>query len=77
MLLSNFQLLQIQTGSGFLLLQVQDFGYGLLSDLNGDCHVDFQDLAIFAEYWLTSDDNIDGLATFVGQWLENNDLQIH
>ena len=34
--------------------QVYDFGYELLSDLNGDCHVDFKDLVIIAKNWMSS-----------------------
>ncbi|HBG26442.1 MAG: hypothetical protein A2Y10_09990 [Planctomycetes bacterium GWF2_41_51] len=35
--------------------QVQSFGYTLLSDLNGDCRVDYEDLSVISEYWLRSD----------------------
>jgi hypothetical protein len=34
---------------------VQDANYGLLSDLNGDCYVDFRDVDIIACYWLHTD----------------------
>jgi GH35 family endo-1,4-beta-xylanase len=30
-------------------------GYQLVSDLNGDCYVDYEDLAIIAYYWLHTD----------------------
>jgi O-glycosyl hydrolase len=30
-------------------------GYGLVSDLNGDCHVDLRDVEIIARYWLHTD----------------------
>lgn len=32
--------------------QVQSAGYRLLSDLNGDCYVNFADLFIISDYWL-------------------------
>ena len=34
---------------------VQTGGYGLESDLSGDCYVDMLDLAIMADYWLHTD----------------------
>ncbi|MGA2070220.1 MAG: carbohydrate binding domain-containing protein [Sedimentisphaerales bacterium] len=34
---------------------VRLFGYKLPSDLNGDCYVDYSDLAIIALYWLHTD----------------------
>jgi hypothetical protein len=34
---------------------VQDANHGLLSDLNGDCYVDFRDVDIIAYYWLATD----------------------
>ncbi|MCX5633297.1 MAG: hypothetical protein NTW93_06470 [Phycisphaerae bacterium] len=34
---------------------VQDANHGLLSDLNGDCYVDFRDVDIIAYYWLHTD----------------------
>jgi len=34
---------------------VQDANYGLLSDLNGDCYVDFRDVDKIAYYWLHTD----------------------
>jgi GH35 family endo-1,4-beta-xylanase len=34
---------------------VQTGGYRLPSDLNGDCYVDYEDLAIIAYYWLHTD----------------------
>jgi O-glycosyl hydrolase len=34
---------------------VQTGGYGLLSDLTGDCYVDYDDLDIVANYWLYTD----------------------
>jgi hypothetical protein len=34
---------------------VQDANYGLLSDLNGDCYVNSEDLKIVADYWLNLD----------------------
>ena len=34
---------------------VQAGGYGLDSDLNGDCYVDSLDLGIIANYWLHTD----------------------
>jgi glucuronoarabinoxylan endo-1,4-beta-xylanase len=34
---------------------VQAAGYGLTSDISGDCYVDFKDFAIIAEYWLSKD----------------------
>lgn len=44
--------------------QVQNYGYNLLSDLNGDCSVNYKDLFIISEFWLRSDcstyDNCDG-----------------
>ena len=33
---------------------VQDANYGLLSDLNGDCYVDSNDLKIISYYWLNT-----------------------
>jgi O-glycosyl hydrolase len=30
-------------------------GYRLASDLNGDCYVNFEDLAVFVSYWLSTD----------------------
>jgi hypothetical protein len=35
--------------------EVQGAGLGLLSDLNGDCYVDYYDLEIIADNWLQSD----------------------
>lgn len=35
--------------------EVQAFGYGLLSDLNGDCSVDYKDLYIISDKWLNTD----------------------
>jgi hypothetical protein len=34
---------------------VQNANHGLLSDLNGDCYVDFRDVDIIAYYWLHTD----------------------
>jgi O-glycosyl hydrolase len=34
---------------------VQAAGYGLPSDISGDCYVDFEDFAIIADYWLSKD----------------------
>lgn len=34
---------------------IQLTGMGLVSDLNGDCYVNFQDLEILAGYWLKTD----------------------
>jgi GH35 family endo-1,4-beta-xylanase len=34
---------------------VQDANLGLLSDLNGDCYVNYKDLDIIAGYWLNTD----------------------
>ena len=34
---------------------VQAAGYGLPSDLNGDCYVDYEDLKIVADNWLNTD----------------------
>jgi GH35 family endo-1,4-beta-xylanase len=34
---------------------VLEGGYGLASDLMGDCHVNFWDLKIMADYWLSTD----------------------
>ncbi|MGA2916506.1 MAG: endo-1,4-beta-xylanase [Sedimentisphaerales bacterium] len=34
--------------------EVQTFGYALISDLNGDCYVDYEDLLIMTDYWLTA-----------------------
>jgi GH35 family endo-1,4-beta-xylanase len=34
---------------------VQDANYGLLSDLNGDCYVNYKDLKIITDYWLNTD----------------------
>jgi hypothetical protein len=43
---------------------VQDANYGLLSDLNGDCYVDYWDLETMSDYWLntgcTAPDNCGG-----------------
>ncbi|MGA2916507.1 MAG: carbohydrate binding domain-containing protein [Sedimentisphaerales bacterium] len=33
---------------------VQDANLGLLSDLNGDCYVDYKDLDVIADYWLSN-----------------------
>jgi len=35
--------------------EVQSFGYGLLSDINGDCVVNYKDLFVLSEYWLRTD----------------------
>jgi glucuronoarabinoxylan endo-1,4-beta-xylanase len=35
--------------------QVQDFGFGLAADLNGDCSVNSKDLLVLAGYWLRTD----------------------
>jgi glucuronoarabinoxylan endo-1,4-beta-xylanase len=35
--------------------QVQDFGYALLSDINGDCLVNYKDLYAISEHWLKTD----------------------
>jgi hypothetical protein len=47
---------------------VQNGGYGLASDLDGDCYVDYGDLQTIASYWLSVDcaesDNCEG-ADFV------------
>jgi hypothetical protein len=32
---------------------VQTAGYGLTSDIDGDCYVNFKDFAIIADYWLS------------------------
>ena len=44
--------------------EVQAGGYGLLSDLDGDCYVDYWDLETIAYYWLHTDcvvlDNCEG-----------------
>ncbi|MFA5292718.1 MAG: hypothetical protein WC496_06750 [Phycisphaerae bacterium] len=34
---------------------IQTGGYGLISDINGDCYVDFEDVGIIASYWLHND----------------------
>jgi O-glycosyl hydrolase len=34
---------------------VQDANYGLLSDLNGDCYVNYIDLKIISDHWLDTD----------------------
>jgi O-glycosyl hydrolase len=34
---------------------VRAAGYGLPSDISGDCYVNFEDFAILADYWLSSD----------------------
>ena len=36
-------------------IEVHDFGYGLLPDLDNDCYVSFKDLKIFAAQWLNDD----------------------
>jgi glucuronoarabinoxylan endo-1,4-beta-xylanase len=35
--------------------EVRNFGYALLSDLNGDCSVDYEDLYVLAGWWLRTD----------------------
>jgi hypothetical protein len=35
--------------------EVRAAGHGLLSDLNGDCYVDYKDLDIISDYWLNTD----------------------
>ena len=35
--------------------EVQAAGYGLTSDISGDCYVNYKDLKIIADYWLNSD----------------------
>jgi len=44
--------------------QILAAGYGLLSDISGDCYVNFEDLEIIYEYWLNTDcatvENCDG-----------------
>jgi glucuronoarabinoxylan endo-1,4-beta-xylanase len=35
--------------------EVQNFGYALLSDINGDCSVNYEDLYVLAGYWLRTD----------------------
>ena len=39
---------------------VQADGYGLEGDLNGDCYVDLQDLALMADYWLQANSATSG-----------------
>jgi hypothetical protein len=35
--------------------EVQNAGFGLLSDLNGDCYVNYEDLKIITDHWLNTD----------------------
>ncbi len=35
--------------------EVQQFGFRLASDLNGDCYVRLEDLAVVVQYWLNTD----------------------
>jgi hypothetical protein len=38
---------------------IADFGYTMLGDLNEDCHVDYSDLILFTEQWLTCNNPFD------------------
>jgi hypothetical protein len=42
-----------QTPAG-LLTQVWAAGFGLKSDLNSDCYVDYKDVDVIAGYWLNA-----------------------
>lgn len=37
--------------------EVQDLGYRLTSDLNGDCYIDLEDVSLLTDQWLSTDPN--------------------
>jgi hypothetical protein len=45
----------VQASAPLTCGQIQAAGFGLLSDLNNDCRVDYQDLKILSDYWLNTE----------------------